>query len=88
MNFFGISDHERKFIMKKEKIEIKDIKDIALLEKKEQEKWEIALELGLFDQVVQKGWKSLTARQSGKVGGIMAARRKIKEDKAKSKEDL
>lgn len=40
--------------MKKEKIEIKDIKDIALLEKKEQEKWEIALELGLFDQVVQK----------------------------------
>ena len=62
--------------MKKEKIEIKDIKDIALLEKKEQEKWEIALELGLFDQVVQKGWKSL------------AARRKIKEDKTKSKEDL
>ena len=59
-----------------------------LLEKKEQEKWEIALELGLFDQVVQKGWKSLTARQSGKVGGIMAARRKIKEDKTKSKEDL
>ena len=48
--------------MKKEKIEIKDIKDIALLEKKEQEKWEIALELGLFDQVVQKGWKSLTAQ--------------------------
>lgn len=40
--------------MKKEKIEIKDIKDIALLEKKEQEKWEIALELGLFDQVVRK----------------------------------
>ena len=32
MNFFGISDQERKFIMKKEKIEIKDIKDIALLE--------------------------------------------------------
>ena len=74
--------------MKKEKIEIKDIKDIALLEKKEQEKWEIALELGLFDQVVQKGWKSLTARQSGKVGGIMAARRKIKEDKTKSKEKM
>ena len=59
-----------------------------LLEKKEQEIWESALELGLFDQVVQKGWKSLTARQSGKVGGIMAARRKIKEDKTKSKEDL
>ena len=32
--------------MKKEKIEIKDIKDIALLEKKEQEKKEIALEIG------------------------------------------
>ena len=74
--------------MKKEKIEVKEVKDIALLEKKEQEKWEIALELGLFDQVVQKGWKSLTARQSGKVGGIMAARHKGKEDQAKSKEDL
>ena len=47
--------------MTKEKIEIEAIKDIALLEKKEQEKCEIALELGLFDQVVQQGWKSLTA---------------------------
>lgn len=66
--------------MKKEKIEIKERKDIALLEKKEQEKWEIALELGLFDQVVQKGWKSLTARQSGRVGGIMAARHKSEKE--------
>ncbi len=75
--------------MKKEKIEIKDIKDIALLEKKEQEKWEIALELGLFDQVVQKGWKSLTARQSGKVAWDHGGKTlKIKEDKTKSKEDL
>jgi len=39
-------------------------------------KLEIAEELGLDEKVKQKGWKSLTSRESGKIGGIMSARLK------------
>lgn len=34
-------------------------------------KYEIAEELGLLDKVEQYGWKSLTARESGKIGGLI-----------------
>ncbi len=59
---------------KKKKIEVKTHDDIYLLPGSEQEKWEIAEELGLFDKVIQTGWKSLTGRESGRIGGILAAR--------------
>jgi len=39
-------------------------------------KYEIATELGLMDKVNETGWKSLTARESGKIGGILAKRKK------------
>ena len=39
-------------------------------------KYEIAEELGLLDKVNATGWKSLTARESGRVGGIIARRKK------------
>ena len=59
----------------KKKIEVKEVSDIAKLKKEEQAKWELAVELGLFDRVVENGWKSLTARESGKIGGILSARK-------------
>lgn len=59
----------------KKKMEVKTPEDIKKIEKKEQAKWEIALELGLFDKVVENGWKSLTSRESGKIGGILSARK-------------
>lgn len=34
-------------------------------------KYEIAMELGLYDKVLDKGWKGLTSKESGKIGGIM-----------------
>ena len=40
-------------------------------------KYEVAEELGLIDKVRASGWKSLTARESGKIGGTM--NRRIKE---------
>ena len=40
----------------------------------EQLKFEIAEELGLGDQVLQKGWKSLTSKESGRIGGLLARR--------------
>jgi len=39
-------------------------------------KYEIAEELGLIDKVNATGWKSLTAKESGRVGGILARRKK------------
>ena len=59
----------------KKKIEVKTQEDIEKLKTEEQEKWEIALELGLFDKVVDSGWRSLTAKESGKIGGILSSRK-------------
>ncbi len=39
-------------------------------------KYEIAQELGLSDKISKNGWKSLTSKESGKIGGIMAKRKK------------
>lgn len=41
-------------------------------------KYEIAEEIGLGEKVAKFGWKSLTSKESGKIGGMMAARRKNK----------
>jgi len=41
-------------------------------------KYEIANELGLFNKIKESGWKSLTSKESGKIGGIMAKRKKSK----------
>lgn len=66
--------------MKKD--EVKCIDDIKLLKKEEQSKWEMAVELGLFDKVVNSGWKSLTSKESGRIGGMLSAKKK--ESKKKS----
>ena len=42
----------------------------------DQLKYEIAQELGLLEKVEQSGWKSLTAKESGKIGGLMTKRKK------------
>lgn len=39
-------------------------------------KYEIATELGLMDKVEEVGWKGLTARETGKIGGLMGKRKK------------
>lgn len=39
-------------------------------------KYEICAELGLMDKVRISGWKSLTAKESGRIGGIMAKRKR------------
>lgn len=39
-------------------------------------KLEIAAELGLLEQVRDKGWHSLSAKDAGKIGGIMTQRKK------------
>ncbi|WP_105615119.1 small, acid-soluble spore protein, alpha/beta type [Vallitalea okinawensis] len=47
-------------------------------------KYEIAEELGLLDKVQSEGWKSLTARETGRIGGLMT--KKKREMKKKDEE--
>lgn len=44
--------------------------------KEDIKKYEIAEELGLLDKVIDTGWKSLSARETGKIGGIISGRNK------------
>lgn len=39
-------------------------------------KYEIAEELGLIDKIKRLGWGGLTAKETGRIGGIMTAKKK------------
>ena len=39
-------------------------------------KYEIAAELGLLEKIEKNGWKSLTAKESGRIGGLMTKKKK------------
>lgn len=69
--------------MKKEnKPEIHCMDDLWQLPYEERLKYEIANEIGVFDKVVEKGWGSLSSKESGRIGGILAHKRKNKTDHA------
>lgn len=42
-------------------------------------KYEIAQELGLLEKVEKEGWKGLSAKETGKIGGIMNQRTRERE---------
>lgn len=60
--------------MDKEK-EVQDYLE-GKLSKDEEMKYEIARELGVLDQVLQNGWKSLSAKETGRIGGLMTRKKK------------
>ena len=39
-------------------------------------KYEIAEELGLLDKVLDKGWKQLSAKETGRSGGLVTKRKR------------
>lgn len=45
------------------------------LSEDERLKYEIAGELGLLDRVLKDGWKSLSAKETGRIGGLMTRRK-------------
>lgn len=53
----------------------------------EQLKFEIAQELGLDGKVLQSGWKSLTAKESGRIGGLITRRKRQLSKEALQKEE-
>ena len=42
-------------------------------------KYEVAKELGIYDKVLEKGWGSLTAEETGRVGGVLRKRKNSRE---------
>ena len=53
---------------------MKKRKPIVLSEVKPEEmkKYEIAKELGLLDKVLTDGWQSLSAKDTGRIGGMLS----------------
>ena len=47
------------------------MKKNKVLTQKDILKYEIARELGFEDKIKEGGWKNLTSRESGKIGGIL-----------------
>ena len=58
--------------MNKKKITLQDIEG---MEPKEKIKYEIAQELGLLDRVLDEGWRSLSSKETGRIGGMMTRRK-------------
>lgn len=50
--------------------------DLNNLTPEESLKFEIAQELGLLDRVLEDGWKSLSAKETGRIGGLLGKRKK------------
>ena len=53
-------------------------KEIRMSELTEDEKmkYEVAEELGLLDKVLKEGWRSLTSKETGKIGGLVTKKRR------------
>ena len=52
--------------------------DLHNLTPEEELKYEIAEELGLLDKVLADGWKALSSKETGRIGGLMTKRKKEK----------
>ena len=52
--------------------------DLNNLEPEEKMKYEVAEELGLLDRVLAEGWKSLTSKETGRIGGMVTKRKREK----------
>lgn len=50
--------------------------DLNHLTEDEVLKYEIAGELGLLDRVLEDGWRSLTAKETGRIGGLVTRRKR------------
>ena len=57
--------------------------DLKNLEPEEKIKYEIAEELGLLDKVREGGWKALSSKETGKIGGMISRRKKALEKSEK-----
>lgn len=54
----------------------KEIKNINELSPEEKMKYEIAEELGLLDKVLSEGWRSLSSKETGRIGGLVTKKKR------------
>ena len=50
--------------------------DLGHMTEEEKMKYEVADELGLLDRVLNDGWRSLTAKETGRIGGLVTRRKR------------
>ena len=60
---------------KKEKLFLGGEINLSELDADVQKIYEVAKELGIYDKVLEKGWGSLTAEETGRVGGVLRKRK-------------
>lgn len=46
------------------------------IEPEDKLKYEIAEELGLLDKVLAEGWRALSSKETGRIGGLMTKKRR------------
>jgi hypothetical protein len=61
------------FVMGKKKDKPIDLNNLTQEEKL---KLEIAEEIGVYDKVIREGWRSLSAKESGRIGGMMTRKKR------------
>ena len=54
------------------------------LEPHDRLKYEIAEELGLLEKVREGGWKALSSKETGRIGGMISRRRKALEKETRN----
>lgn len=64
---------ERGFFMSKKECKPINLSEITPEEKL---KYEIAEELGLLDRVLSDGWRSLSSKETGRIGGMITKKRR------------
>lgn len=57
---------------------VKKEKKIVLSELTDEEKlkYEVAEELGLLDKVMTQGWRALSSKETGRIGGLVTKKRR------------
>ena len=55
--------------------------DLGHMTEEEKMKYEIAGELGLLDRVLNDGWRSLTAKETGRIVGLVTRRKQEKDNR-------
>ena len=60
---------------KKEKLFLGGEINLSELDADVQKKYEVEKVLGIYDKVLEKGWGSLTAEETGRVGGMLRKRK-------------
>ena len=58
--------------------------DLNNIEPEEKLKYEIAEELGLLDKVLNEGWRSLSSKETGRIGGLITKKRRNLENSNKN----